>query len=91
MPRPLPLILAMAFGTMPNAWAAGAAELDAEKSTRAPRPAQVQSAAASAPLAAPPSKTVISKPVPQRSVPAASRDAHPFTGKAPALGLCDGS
>lgn len=87
MLRHLPLIVTMALGAMPNAWAAAAAEPDAGKSTQADKSAQIRSSAASAPA----SKTLAKKPIPQRSVPAASSDANPFPGKAPPLGLCDGS
>lgn len=87
MLRYLPLIVAMAFATTPNAWAAATVEPDAAKQTQEPKSAKARPPAASAPA----SKTVAKRPVSQRSVPAANPDANPFSGKAPPLGLCDGS
>lgn len=87
MLRHLPLIVAMAVGTMPIASTAAPAAPDAAKQTQEPRSAKSRPPAASAPT----SKTLAKRSNPQRSVPAASPDAIPFPGKAPPLGLCDGS
>ena len=83
----LPLIVTLAFATTPHAWATAAVEPGTGKSTQARTLVKAPSSAASAPA----SKTLVKKLVPQRSVPAASSDAALVPGKAPALGLCDGS